>query len=120
VALWALQDYRLLTDEMASVLRRTPRPQFIVSAASIWEIAIKSAKGKLQAPRALPQRLEAAGFELLAVTPEHAWAARDVPAQLMTQDPFDRLIYVQAKLGGLTLATRDAVLLRSGLDVIEA
>lgn len=120
VVLWALEDYRLLSADMARVLRLTPRPRFMVSAASIWEISIKAAKGKLRAPADLPERLLRQGFELLSVTPAHAWAARGVSGELANRDPFDRLIYVQAKLEGLTLATRDAVLLRSGLDVVQA
>jgi PIN domain nuclease of toxin-antitoxin system len=46
VVLWALEDYRLLSKEMVSVLRSAPRPRFIVSVASLWELAIKSALGK--------------------------------------------------------------------------
>jgi PIN domain nuclease of toxin-antitoxin system len=120
VALWALEDVRLLSDEMVRVLRSSPRPRFIVSAASIWEISIKAAKGKLRAPAELPDRLLRQGFELLPITPEHAWAVRSLSDELTNQDPFDRLIYVQAKLERLTLATRDAVLLRSDLDVVRA
>jgi PIN domain nuclease of toxin-antitoxin system len=120
VALWALEDYRLLSADMVRVLRSLPRPRFVVSAASIWEISIKAAKGQLRAPADLPRRLLGQGFELLPVTPEHAWAVRGLSGELANRDPFDRLIYVQAKLEGLTLATRDAVLLRSGLDVVHA
>jgi PIN domain nuclease of toxin-antitoxin system len=120
VVLWALEDYGLLSDEMVRVLRSLPRPRFVVSAASIWEISIKAAKGKLRAPDDLPARLQRQGFELLSITPEHAWAVRDLSRELAIKDPFDRLIYVQAKLERLTLATRDAALLRSGLEVIRA
>jgi PIN domain nuclease of toxin-antitoxin system len=120
VVLWALEDHRLLSADMVRVLRSLPRPRFIVSAASIWEISIKAAKGKLRAPADLPDRLLRQGFELLSVTPVHAWAVRDLSGELTNKDPFDRLIYIQARLEGLTLATRDAVLLRSGLDVVRA
>jgi PIN domain nuclease of toxin-antitoxin system len=120
VALWALEDHRLLSDAMVRVLRSWPAPRFVVSVASIWEIAFKVTKGKLQAPAELPSRLERSGFELLAVTAEHAWAVKSLTGELATRDPFDRLIYVQAKREGLTLATRDAALLRSDLNLIKA
>ena len=51
----------------------------LVSIASLWEIAVKSALGKLDAPDDLPQRLEELGFELLGITVEHAWAVRNLP-----------------------------------------
>ena len=47
-----------------------------VSTASLWELAIKSALGKLTVPDDLPTRAEAIGFEWLPVTAEHAWAVR--------------------------------------------
>jgi PIN domain nuclease of toxin-antitoxin system len=120
VVLWALEDHRLLSEEMIGVLRSFPRPRFIVSAATLWEIAIKSAKGKLSAPADLPARLERDGFEILDITAGHAWAVRTIPGVLAHKDPFDRLIFTQAKLERLTLATRDAALLKSGLDVVSA
>jgi PIN domain nuclease of toxin-antitoxin system len=57
---------------------------------------------------------------LLDVTAALAWAVRTVPEALAQTDPFDRLIFTQAKLDRLTLATRDAALLRSGVDVVRA
>jgi PIN domain nuclease of toxin-antitoxin system len=66
----------------------------MVSVASLWEIAIKSGLGKLQAPDDLPERVEQLGFELLAVTPEHAWRVRSLPSH--HRDPFDRLPIVTA------------------------
>ncbi|HEX3916161.1 MAG TPA: type II toxin-antitoxin system VapC family toxin [Caulobacteraceae bacterium] len=120
VILWALDDFNLLSDEMISAARALPSPTFVASAASLWEIAIKVAKGKLHAPADLPAKLRRDGFEILEVTAEHAWAVRTAPAAVANKDPFDRLIFTQAKLERLTLATRDEVLLRSGLDVIRA
>ena len=51
----------------------------VASVASLWEVAIKSALGKLQAPDDLPTRLEELGFDLLPVAAEHAWAVRRLP-----------------------------------------
>ena len=118
VVLWAFDDPMSVSPVLREALRR--RTWAAVSAASLWEIAIKTAKGKLEAPDDLPARLAQAGFEILAVTPRHAWAVRDMPPVLRAADPFDRLLYTQAPLEGLTLATRDGALLRSGLDVLKA
>jgi PIN domain nuclease of toxin-antitoxin system len=120
VLLWVLAGDRSLSTELVRTMRAQPQPRMLVSAASLWEIAIKVAKGKLQAPADLPAVLVRIGFETLAVTPEHAWAIQAVSHRLATADPFDRLIFAQARLEGLTLATRDAKLLRSGLEVIPA
>ena len=118
VVLWAFSDPMLVSLELRDALRR--RTPATVSVASLWEIAIKSAKGKLEAPEDLPERLLDAGFDILSISLRHAWAVRSMPAALSTADPFDRLLYTQARVEGLTLATRDAALLRSGIDVLRA
>jgi PIN domain nuclease of toxin-antitoxin system len=81
----------------------TPRSRIeaeatVVSAASIWEIAIKTALGKLDAPRDLPARIEQLGFELLPVVAEHAWQVRFLPRH--HSDPFDRLLIANPRSRG--------------------
>lgn len=88
----------------------------MVSVASLWEIAIKSGLGKLQAPDDLPERVEQLGFELLAVTPEHAWRVRSLPSH--HRDPFDRLLIAQAQLERLPIVTADAAVDAYDVDVI--
>lgn len=78
----------------------------VVSTASLWEIAIKSALGKLDAPDDLPQRVQQLGFELLAVSAEHAWQVRTLPAPRHA-DPFDRLLIAQAQVERLPVLTAD-------------
>ncbi len=77
-----------------------------VSAASVWEISIKRATGKLRAPRGLANVIETKGFTPLAITVEHAERAGDLPRH--HTDPFDRLLIAQAQAEGLVLVTRDA------------
>jgi PIN domain nuclease of toxin-antitoxin system len=77
----------------------------LVSIASLWEIAIKKALGKLDAPDDLPQRVEELGFELLGITVEHAWAVRRLPHH--HRDPFDRLLIAQAQVEQLPIVTAD-------------
>lgn len=76
-----------------------------VSAASLWEIAIKVGLGKLRAPSELPRRVEELGFQLLPVKPAHAWRTRDLPPH--HRDPFDRLLIAQAQVERLPILTAD-------------
>ena len=86
-----------------------------VSVASIWEVAIKHALGKLPvAPRAFRDELAAAGVAILAITESHALATADLPPG--HKDPFDRLLLATAQCEGMQLATADAALLRYAVD----
>ena len=86
-----------------------------VSAASIWEVAIKHALGKLPvAPRDFRDELAAAGVAILAIAESHALATADLPPG--HKDPFDRLLLATAQCEGMQLATADAALLRYAAD----
>jgi PIN domain nuclease of toxin-antitoxin system len=94
-------------------------PPIVVSVASLWEIAIKSAVGKLEAPADLPERLAAhPDFSILAITPAHAWSTRTLPLFKDHRDPFDRLLAAQALVENLTVATPDSAFARYGVSVI--
>ncbi len=82
----------------------------------IWEIAIKRRLGKLDAPGDLLVRLEAAGIDLLSITPRHADRVGTLP--LHHQDPFDRLLVAQAETDGLTLVSGDAAMRRYEIEVL--
>lgn len=83
---------------------RTP---VLVSAVCVWEMAIKSALGKLRVPDDLPDRLDEFAFERLAVTDVHAWAVRALPP--VHNDPFDRLLVAQALCERATIVSADTV-----------
>jgi PIN domain nuclease of toxin-antitoxin system len=76
-----------------------------VSAASAWELSIKSAAGKLSAPEDLPAQLERHRFVHLPMTIAHALLAGSLPPH--HNDPFDRMLVAQAQLEDLTIVTRD-------------
>lgn len=88
-----------------------------VSAASIWELEIKRAAGRLRAPDDLVERADSAGFERLLITIEHAQDAARLPRH--HRDPFDRMLVAQALAEGLTLATADAALAQYGVPIFE-
>jgi len=113
--LWLLDD----SPRLGPLARRavTSAQGVHVSAATVWELTIKSMLGKLTVPSDLSQRLPGQGLELLSVTAEHAEAIRDFP-ELIRHDPFDRLIVAQALRAGLQLLTADHVLLELRRDFI--
>lgn len=104
VLLWhALDDSRLGPAPTAAI--EADDAEVLVSTTSLWEIAIKSALGRLDAPEDLPARVEEMGFELLTVIAEHAWHVRSLPRH--HSDPFDRLLIAQAQLERLPIVTAD-------------
>lgn len=86
------------------------------SAATIWEIEIKRALGKLSAPDDVLSQVAAGGFDLLSITGEHAVAAGRLPRH--HDDPFDRLLIAQAIAEGLTTVSRDRRFAHYGVRVI--
>lgn len=108
---WMTGDARL----GKATQRVIEKSEIIVSAASLWEMVLKNAKGKLPLPQSsLTEQLEAQGFILLPILPRHIEAARGLTC--VHADPFDRLLIAQACDERLTLLTRDAVILALGLD----
>lgn len=102
--LWWLADSGL--DPITARAVSDPRNDVFVSAASVWEIAIKKALGKLSAPDNLAEAIAGSGFEPLPISLAHATKAGELPPH--HQDPFDRMLIAQAQLENLTTVTRDA------------
>ena len=92
--------------------------EVMVSAATVWEIVIKKALGKLDAPDDFEAAVDACRFVRLPVTFAHALTVRDLPS--VHRDPFDRMLVAQAIVEGLTLVTRDSNVLRYPVPSIEA
>ena len=113
--LWLLDDNPRLGPRARKAI--TSAQGVHVSAATVWELTIKSMLGKLTVPADLSKRLPEQGLELLSVTAEHAEAIRDFP-ELIRHDPFDRLIVAQASCTGLRLLTANHVLLDLRRDFI--
>ncbi|HUZ88263.1 MAG TPA: type II toxin-antitoxin system VapC family toxin [Candidatus Acidoferrales bacterium] len=104
VLLWWLADDPGLSGN-ARALIASAESEVLVSAASAWEISIKRALGKLDAPDDLEAQLVQHNFSPLAISVGHALAAGALPRH--HEDPFDRMLVAQAQLEGLTIATRD-------------
>lgn len=111
IFLWAVMDSRLLKTETRRQMLAAD--EVYVSAASIWEIAIKARLGKIQGdPERLAQAIDDSGFIELPVRAHHA--ARVVQLPLHHSDPFDRLLVAQALSEPLLLLTADDVLAQYG------
>lgn len=91
----------------------SPRATVLLSAVTLWEIAIKRALHKLKAPGDLPEQLERFAFEPLPVTGEHGWAVQELAPH--HADPFDRLLAAQATVEGATVVSRDEIFDRYGV-----
>lgn len=107
VALWAIADSPKLPAAGRELIAATEN-EVLVSAASVWEIAIKHALGRGDMPISGEVALgwfRQAGYRLLPIQPEHAARVEKLPPH--HQDPFDRLLVAQALAEPLRLLTHD-------------
>jgi PIN domain nuclease of toxin-antitoxin system len=104
VLLWADQRPRRIAPTLRAAMRDEAN-EIVISAATIWEIAVKRAIGKLRFDRPIVAAVLALGFEILPVAGAHAEHAGGLPPH--HSDPFDRLIIAQAQLEGMVLGTQD-------------
>ena len=114
---WWFVDRRI--SQRATELIRDPANQLYASAASVWEVAIKAALGKIEVkPDALLAGLRDGGFQELAVSARHAIQVGLLP--MHHRDPFDRLLVSQSLCESMSLLTDDRVLAAYGPTVIVA
>jgi PIN domain nuclease of toxin-antitoxin system len=95
-----------LLGEAALAAMRDSHNAVFVSAASVWEIAIKQKRGKLSLSGSPTAMAAQYGFLPLPILPEHAERAGGLP--LLHSDPFDRMLVAQAQIEGMTLVTVDS------------
>jgi PIN domain nuclease of toxin-antitoxin system len=109
----AARTRRLLTD---------PANDLLLSAASVWELAIKTGLGKVRLPQPLAEfvtsRVAEDGIVPLPVQHTHAMRVAELP--LHHRDPFDRLLIAQAQVEALSLLTADRQLEAYDVAIIRA
>lgn len=115
--LWWLADAPQLGAKAREAIGN-PSNQVFISAASGWEISIKRALGKLEAPANLDHLLEEEGFLHLPITFFHGEQAGQLPRH--HADPFDRILIAQAQAEGLTIITSDARIPAYGIRTLPA
>jgi PIN domain nuclease of toxin-antitoxin system len=116
VLLWSLLAPKRLSARERQLI---DDGEVLVSAATIWEIGIKNAIGRLDCdPRQVLDAIQPAGFEPLPITGVHAVMAAALPR--LHADPFDRMLVAQAQAESALLLTRDTALRAYGTFVTVA
>jgi len=116
VLLWLLDDSPRLGTRARD--RITTSAAVYVSAASSWELAIKTSIGKLELPDDFDEAIDRSGLRNLSVTRRHT-----VDSQLVAlphKDPFDAILIAQAKAEKLTFLTADGKLLAAVPEAVDA
>lgn len=105
VVVWLLTDTRDAISKAALEALEDEENVLSVSAASVWEIAIKRSLNKLEIDPRWPRRLSELDVEFVPVTLEHAARVEHLPWH--HRDPFDRLLIAQALVEGRVVVTAD-------------
>ena len=113
---WLWRSPRLGARADAAI--RSADNEALVSSATIWELAIKRASGKLAAPERLIALCEGEGFGLVPIEPLHAEQTASLP--MHHRDPFDRMLIAQAQAEELVIVTADAQMRRYGVRTMAA
>ncbi len=113
---WDASDPQLGAACVAAIA--DPGNRVFVSAASVWEIAVKQRAGRLHFTGSPSQAIVRNGFLPLPIAGEHAEAAAALPP--IHQDPFDRILIAQAVQKGLVLATADIAIKRYAVPQLSA
>jgi len=116
--LWWLTDDPAL-GERAKAQIAEPDNMILVSAASLWEIAVKQAIGKIEADIAeIEKAIAAQGMVRLGIDADHLIELVSLPP--LHRDPFDRMLIAQARAEDVPLLTADAHIAGYSVDRIAA
>jgi PIN domain nuclease of toxin-antitoxin system len=119
VWLWSVGSSEAIGDAGLEILSSGDE-EIYFSAASSWEIAIRTKLGKFRLPEEpvsyVPRRLTEQGIRSLPVTQSHSLKVYDLPSH--HHDPFDRLIIAQAIFEELTILTSDRIFAKYPVDVV--
>lgn len=121
VWLWMQADPDRLSDSVLQLLR-DPDTERLLSVASVWEIVIKHAIGRLALPDApepyVQARLRTSATVPLSASLAHVLHVAELPPH--HRDPFDRLLVAQARVEGMSLVTADTTLARYDVELMPA
>ena len=120
IALWAVVNSPRLSP-VARELILSAENSIWISAASVWEIAIKHALGRGDMPLSGERAntlFARSGYLALAIDAKHAAAVALLPQLGARADPFDRLLIAQARVESMTLLTHDDAVAAYGAGVM--
>jgi PIN domain nuclease of toxin-antitoxin system len=107
VLLWWMERSRRLGPKARQTLSGSGVRRWL-SSASVWEISIKTARGRLELADPMETTLAylfERGLQPLPVSIRHALTVASLPHH--HTDPFDRMLVAQAQCEGLTIVTAD-------------
>ena len=113
---WARNESTLAPEARAAI--SDPANEIIVSSATVWELEIKRALGKLIAPPDLMQVIDVEGFSCLPVSCQDGATAARLP--MHHRDPFDRMLIAQALRLDAVIVTRDSAIKAYAVEVLAA
>ncbi len=120
VFLWAISGQQAKLSPAALQAVRDEDNRLLLSAASLWEIALKVRTGKLRLPETrefFKEHLRRLGIDrVLAVEAVHVFRVFELPDH--HRDPFDRLLVAQCQVENVPLVTSDSALTKYAIDVI--
>lgn len=115
--LWSLTAPKKLSAEAVVEISAATNSVWF-SSASVWELEIKRAQGKLDLPDDWLKAVERTRFAELSIRSNHATTAGRLPWH--HRDPFDRMLIAQALAEDLCLVTRDRLAAAYGVKLLEA
>ena len=119
--LWMLAAPDHFTPDSRARLE-SPHTEIYLSSASIWEIVIKHALGRLRLPMRpaeyLPSRVAATRATPLPIQHDHAFRVGELPPH--HRDPFDRMLVAQAQVEGLPILSADLQLTAYDVEILQA
>jgi PIN domain nuclease of toxin-antitoxin system len=115
VLLWWRDDSPRLSGRARAEIADAAN-EVLVSTATLWEIVIKRARGKLIFPDDLEEVVREESFELLGIGFQHLRRVELLPE--LHRDPFDRMLIAQALTEGVPLVTDDRALLAYGVPTV--
>jgi PIN domain nuclease of toxin-antitoxin system len=118
--LWWLGGDERLSEAASKAIGGAEEP--LVSAGTLFEVAIKQSVGKLRLPGDWIDELLAQGFSLLPINPSHSKALSELSFVELDgsaiRDPFDRLLVAQSDVEGVPVVTRDPAIRAHGAATI--
>lgn len=115
--IWAVDDPARLGSQARAALSN-PGNDVVLSAGTIWELAIKSGLGKLSLGQSygqwMAQSIIDLGATILPITVEYADAQANLPPH--HRDPFDRMLVAQAQVEKIAIVSGDVLLDRYGVS----
>jgi PIN domain nuclease of toxin-antitoxin system len=113
---WLDGDAKLGPSARAAIA--DPDNEVLVSSASAWEISVKRASGKLDAPFDIASAIDRNYFIELPIEVAHAITAGGLPQH--HKDPFDRMLVAQTQAEDLTLVTSDPEIAKYEVELLDA